>query len=64
MLAGLKTFTQTSDGLYDRHEYTIVLKNGKSISVPGYDIMRSMWYQYRSHASHVIVTDTNKGFQN
>ena len=62
-MAELKTFTCTSDGLYDRHEYTLVLKNGKTISVPGYEILRSLWYQYKEHASHVIVTDTNKGFQ-
>ncbi len=59
----LKTFTQTSDGLYDRCEYTLVLKNGKTASVPDYEVLRALWYQYKEHASYVIVTDTNKGFK-
>ena len=36
----LKTFTSTSDLPYDRHTYKMVLKNGKSIVVDDYELVR------------------------
>ena len=35
----MKTFKQTSDKPYDRHEYKLVLKNGKSITVDDYELV-------------------------
>ena len=59
----LKTFTMTSDKPYDRHTYKIVLKNGKSVTVEDYDMMRHMWNQWSSEIETVIVEDTSgQGF--
>lgn len=41
----MKTFTQTSDELYDRHEYKIVLNNGKSLVVESYEEVHEIWRQ-------------------
>ena len=57
-----ETFTTYCDKDYDRHTYKLVLNNGKSVTFESYELMRYQWYQYREHASHVIVIDTNKGF--
>ena len=59
----LQHFTSTSDGLYDRHKYKIVFKNGKSITVEDYSTMRHMWYQWRENVSNVeIIDEGGKGF--
>ena len=37
-------FQQTSDEPYDRHDYKIVLKNGKSITFDDYEIVNAFWW--------------------
>ncbi len=52
-------FTQTSDGSYDRHNYTVVFKNKKTLQFDDYEQMRAYWFGWAKtgHLSHVIVTD-------
>lgn len=52
-------FTQTSDGSYDRHTYTVVFKNKKTLTFDDYEQMRAYWFGWNqtNHLSHVIVND-------
>ncbi len=52
-------FTQTSDGSYDRHTYTVVFKNKKTLTFDDYEQMRAYWFGWSKtkHLSHVIVND-------
>ena len=58
----LRVFTQTSDAPYDRHEYKLVLKNGKSIHLPDYESARNMWWNMcaMGGCSHIEVVDPVK----
>lgn len=38
-----KRFSQTSDGLYDRHDYKLLFKNGKSIIFDDYMEAQDYW---------------------
>ena len=53
----LNTFTSTCDKDYDRHNYKLVLKNGKAILVEDYETARQYWYQYRAQLETVEVLD-------
>lgn len=64
----LKVFEQTSNKLYDRHTYDLVLTNGKIIKFNYYDDMRQYWFensQIPDYLSHVVIKDkkVNKGFK-
>ena len=37
-------FTETSDGLYDRHDYKIIGKNGESIVVDNWQTVQEVWW--------------------
>jgi hypothetical protein len=52
-------FKQTSDGSYDRHTYTVVFKNKKTLTFDDYEQMRAYWFGWNqtNHLSHVIVND-------
>jgi hypothetical protein len=41
----LKTFSQTSDGLYDRHVYKLNVPGAQSIVFEDYDILRAVWFE-------------------
>ena len=60
----MKRFEFTSDKPYDRHNYKLKLKNGKSIILKDYETLRSMWYQYKDFCTDVEIIDinNNKGF--
>ena len=55
-----EVFESYCDKPYDRHNYKIILKNGKSIIYEDYEIMRYYWYQYRKDITHVEVLDAPK----
>lgn len=55
-----EVFESYCDKAYDRHNYKIILKNGKSIIYEDYEIMRYYWYQYRKDITHVEVLDAPK----
>jgi len=51
-------FQQTSDEPYDRHNYKVVLSNGKSVVVDAWDIAQSIWFQNPAQfLSHIEVLD-------
>ena len=56
-----KPFTCTSDGLYDRHSYRIVWKDGSHTDYKSYDVVKHMWYEYRHMAERVHVVDVTSG---
>ena len=37
-------FTQTSDGLYDRHRYKLIFKNKKAAIFDDYEQLRNAWF--------------------
>jgi hypothetical protein len=41
-----KIFTHTSDGLYDRHCYKIILKNQKSLIFNNWEDTKEFWFNY------------------
>jgi len=56
----LKSFTQTSDGSYDRHFYQIVFKNGSIKTFDDYEQVRATYFyahQLSIQPDHVIVCD-------
>lgn len=64
-----KTFTQTSEKLYDRHDYRLVSNNNESIVFGNYHDVRQVWHSTPPGIlSHVEVLDKkkmktkNKGF--
>lgn len=51
-------FTQTSDGLYDKHEYKLVYSDGKvQIFENYYDLMYTWTNTNKELTSHVEVLD-------
>lgn len=63
----LEVFKQTSDIPYDRHNYKIVLENGKKIHFDSYEEVHVYWFQHSeipNYLKYVDVKDKkcNKGF--
>jgi|DEB0MinimDraft_10_1074344.scaffolds.fasta_scaffold418693_1 hypothetical protein len=59
----IECFKQTSDKLYDRHEYKIVSKTGESSVVDNWESAQLIWFQKGSLLSHIEVLDKKtKGF--
>jgi co-chaperonin GroES (HSP10) len=62
-----KTFKQTSDLPYDRHNYKLVLSNGKEVIFEDYEDVQVTWfqtpYQFLSHIEILDKTES-KGFAN
>jgi|TARA_B100001094_G_scaffold101825_1_gene97977 hypothetical protein len=59
-------FTETSDGLYDRHNYKIIGKNGESIVVDNWQTVQEIWWNRGLFLSHIEVLDqknNGKGFK-
>jgi predicted nucleic acid-binding protein len=52
-----ETFTTYCDKDYDKHNYRIILTNGKAIVLEDYEVVRAFWYQYRTQVSCVEVID-------
>ena len=62
-----KTFTQTSDDLYDRHNYKIIAKNGDEIVVDSWAQAHEIWWNKSPFLDRIEVLDKNnpshkKGF--
>ena len=43
-----KNFTQTSDLLYDRHNYKLFFKNGKTMEFDNWEDAQVYWFQWSS----------------
>jgi hypothetical protein len=63
------TFTCTSDTLYDRHNYEVVLKSGKNVIFENWEDAHSYWWEKRQIPDFldlIIVKDKknikSKGF--
>ena len=57
MNAKIEWFTQTSDKIYDRHNYKIVSKSGESTVVDNWESAQLIWFQRGSLLSHIDVLD-------
>jgi hypothetical protein len=65
----LRTFTQTSDALYDKHDYCLISNDKKSVIFDNYYDVQQVWRSMpEGILSHVEVLDKkqpktkNKGF--
>lgn len=59
MTPSIKTFTQTSDKLYDRHFYQVEYTDGRAFSFNDYTQMRAWWFQQMNITDAVVhVIDT------
>ena len=38
-------FSQTSDGLYDRHVYKLIVPEHKPVVIEDYEILRAVWFE-------------------
>jgi hypothetical protein len=56
-------FTLSSEGLYDRHHYQVVSKDGESIVVDNWEDVRNIWWNKKDFLSHVEVIDKPKARQ-
>jgi|TARA_Y100000015_G_scaffold41269_1_gene47176 hypothetical protein len=59
-------FTQSSDEIYDRHNYKIVSKSGESIVIDNWETVQMTWFQRSAFLSHIEVLDKkqdSKGFK-
>ena len=59
-------FTQSSDEIYDRHDYKIVSKSGESVVVDNWETVQMTWFQRGTFLSHIEVLDKkeeSKGFK-
>ena len=52
-----KTFTQTSDGLYDRHHYKIIAKNGDAVVVDNWAQAHEIWWNKAPFLDSIEVLD-------
>ena len=51
------TFTQTSDGLYDRHHYKIITKNGDAVVVDNWAQAHEIWWNKAPFLDRIEVLD-------
>lgn len=63
----VRTFNQTSDKPYTRHNYRAVLKDGRNFMCQDYEYLSSFWCNFKSHMEYVEVIDipedtAGKGF--
>ena len=60
-----ETFKCTSDAPYDRHNYEVVLKNGKKVFFNDWEDAQGYWFvnsQIPDFLDFIIVKDKTKGF--
>ena len=60
-------FTQTSDGLYDRHDYKVIAKDGTSVVVDNWAQVHEIWWNKALLLDRIEVLDKSqvksKGFK-
>ena len=57
-------FEQTSDAPYDRHDYKVVSRDGKSVTVDSWESAHIIWWNTPTmFLSHIEVLNKSKGFQ-
>jgi hypothetical protein len=56
-----KTFNQTCDKPYDRHNYKLVYESGKEVIFDNYEDVQVTWFQHSGNfLSHIEVLDIKK----
>jgi hypothetical protein len=56
-------FTTYCDKHYDRHKYRVVLKDGKSLVVDSYDLVKAIWFRGEHDVDTIEVLDkSGNGF--
>jgi len=56
-----KTFSQTCDKLYDRHDYRVNFSNGNSLVFDNYEDVQRTWFQTpHQFLGYVEVLDKKK----
>jgi len=56
-----KTFSQTCDSPYDRHDYRVRYSNGKSVIFDNYEDVQLTWFRTPTQfLGHVEVLDKKK----
>ena len=56
-------FTTYCDKHYDRHKYRVVLKDGKSLVVDTYDLVKAIWFTGEHDVDTIEVLDkSGNGF--
>lgn len=55
-----KTFKQTCDKPYDRHDYKVVDIHGQELIFDNYEDVQSTWWNSAPFLSHVEVLDKKK----
>ena len=62
-----KTFKQTCDKPYDRHDYKLIFDGGKEVIFDNYEDVQVIWFQNGGNfLSHIEVLDKkqkSKGFK-
>jgi len=57
----MESFTQTSNKLYDKHDYKIVCTNGDALMLDNYHDVQIMWHHLPNEIlSHVEIIDKKK----
>ncbi len=59
----MEVFSQTSDAPYDRHNYEIVLKTGKTVFFDDWEGAQGYWFvhqQIPDYSDYVNVLDKSK----
>ena len=51
----LRHFTATCDKPYDQNKYKIIFKDGRSVVIDDYSIVKNLWYEYREQVSNVEI---------
>lgn len=60
-------FKQTSDLSYERHDYKLIFKDGRTIVYDSWDPIPAMWFHNKNELKYVEVLDkknkkSKKGF--
>lgn len=56
-----KTFAQTSDKPYDRHDYKVIFSTGNSVVFDNYEDVQRVWFQTPNQLlEYVEVLDKKK----
>ena len=52
-----KTFC---DKPYDKHDYKLIFKDGRSCIFDNYDIAKYYWYQWRDELETIVILDSKR----
>lgn len=53
----MKTFSQTSNELYDRHSYKLYLKSGKTVIFDDFEDVQAYWFTHNQVPDYLDVIE-------